>query len=97
MKRLMIVTGLLLTATPTIAEARCEVSDFLGRWDVYGIANSYNEFVQEDEDGVEDGGEGIGLLEIGLGCSLEVDERTRSTPWRRDYQDRNGPGKSCAT
>jgi hypothetical protein len=41
------------------------------------------------------GGEGLGLLEIGLGCSLEVDERTRSTPWRRDYQHRRGPGKSC--
>jgi hypothetical protein len=55
MKRILIVSGLLLAATPTIAEARCEVRDFLGRWDVYGIANSYNEFVQEDEDGVEDG------------------------------------------
>jgi hypothetical protein len=40
-------------------------------------------------------GEGLGLLEIGLGCSLEVEDATRSTPWRREYQDRRGPGKSC--
>jgi hypothetical protein len=26
-----------------------------GRWDVYGIVNTYNELVQEDEDGFEDG------------------------------------------
>jgi transposase-like protein len=39
----------------------------------------------------------IGLLEIRLGCSLEVDEPTRSTPWRRDYQHRSGRGKSCGT
>ena len=46
---------------------------------------------------MEPDGEGLGLLEIGLGCSLEVEEPTRSTPWRRDYQHRSAPGKSCGT
>jgi hypothetical protein len=35
----------------------------------------------------------LGLLESGLEC-LEVDEPTRSTSWRRDYQHRSGRGKS---
>jgi hypothetical protein len=33
------------------------------------------------------------LLEIGLGCSLEVDEPARRTPWRPEYRYRCGPGE----
>ena len=57
MKRicLSLVAGLAVVTVPMTAVARCELEDLRGRWDVYGIANTFNSLVQEDEDGFEDG------------------------------------------